>query len=67
MRLKFFFQSEEPTFLLQVTFLDQIFSSSFTYMKRHRDVHLGNFNNKKIQDILNSSMVCISKRYEKSA
>ena len=47
MRLKFFFQSEEPTFLLQVTFLDQIFSSSFTYMKRHRDVHLGNFNNKK--------------------
>ena len=62
-----FFQSEEPTFLLQVTFLDQIFSSSFTYMKRHRDVHLGNFNNKKIQDILNSSMVCISKRYEKSA
>ena len=28
----------EPTFLLQVTFLDQIFPSSFTYMKH--DVHL---------------------------
>ena len=56
----------QPTFLLQVTFLDQIFSSSFTYMKK-RDVHLTS-TRQKMEDILNSSMwSALSKRYEKSA